>query len=53
MENTISLTVTPLQIFLTLAFQIWLVVFPIIIIRKLNTLTDLLTEYFHQEKESS
>ena len=48
MDQALSVSVSPLQLFLALAFQIWLVVFPILIIRKLNYLTavvhDLLEE---------
>ena len=53
MENSINVAVTPIQAVLALAFQIWLVVFPIIIIRKLNTLTNLLLERFGQDNEPS
>lgn len=42
--SSLSLTVTPLQMLLSLAFQIWLVVFPIILIRKVNYLTALLED---------
>ena len=42
MENSINLSVTPLQLLLSLALEIWIVVFPIIIIRKLNYLTALI-----------
>lgn len=42
MENAINVSVSPLQILLALAFQVWIIVFPIIIIRKLNYLTELL-----------
>ncbi len=42
MENAINLSVSPIQVFFALAFQIWIIVFPIIIIRKLNYLTQLL-----------
>lgn len=42
MENSISISVSPLQAMFALAFQIWIVVFPIILIRKLNYLTDLI-----------
>lgn len=45
MENAINVSVTPLQALLALAFQIWIVVFPIIIIKKLNFLTALLQEH--------
>ena len=42
MENTISLTLSPLQVLLSLVMQIWLVIFPVLILRKLNELTRLL-----------
>ena len=51
MENAISLNVTPLQAVLALAFQVWIVVFPIIIIRKLNYLTQLWQEQFPTDKD--
>ena len=44
MENAINVSVSPLQVLLALAFQIWIVVFPIIIIRKLNRLEALLQD---------
>lgn len=54
MENSINVSYTPWQVVLSLAFQIWIVVFPVIIIRKLNYLTDLLHAQFDTEsKESS
>ena len=52
MENAISVSVTPVQALLALAFQLWIVVFPIIIIRKLNQLTVLLHERFDTQSES-
>lgn len=39
MDQALNVSVSPLQLLLALAFQVWLVVFPIIIIRKLNYLT--------------
>ncbi len=42
MENAINISVSPFQALLALAFQIWIVVFPIILIRKLNYLTALI-----------
>ena len=42
MENSINISVTPIQALIGLAFQIWIVVFPIIVIRKLNYLTALI-----------
>lgn len=53
MENSINISVSPLQVLLTLAFQIWIIVFPILIIRKLNYLTDLLRSQLEPENESS
>lgn len=55
MENAINLSVTPIQALLALAFQIWFVVFPIILIRKINYLTAVLHEHLdaHDQAESS
>ena len=52
MENAISISVSPLQALLALAFQIWIVVFPIILIRKLNYLTNLIASQKYYEGES-
>lgn len=53
MENAINVSVTPIQALLALAFQVWIVVFPIIIIRKLNLLTALLQEHAGTQSEAS
>ena len=53
MENSISVSFSPLQVILSLAFQIWIVAFPIIIIRKLNHLTTLLQEQDYSKKEEN
>jgi hypothetical protein len=50
MENSINLSVTPVQAVLALAFQVWMIVFPVLIIRKLNYLTDLLQEHLDDDK---
>ncbi|HOW36023.1 MAG TPA: hypothetical protein PL155_06395 [Candidatus Omnitrophota bacterium] len=43
MENAINVSLTPIQLYISLAIQIWLVVvFPVIVIRKLNHLSELL-----------
>jgi len=57
MENAISVSFTPLQMILSLAFQVWIIVFPIIIIRKLNHLASLFDknnndEQFENEDQS-
>lgn len=53
MENAITVNLTPLQALLSLAFQAWIVVFPIILIRKINYLTDIIQEQFDSNKETS
>ncbi len=42
MENTINISLSPLQVLLSVAFQLWIIIFPILILRKLNYLTQLL-----------
>lgn len=51
MENAINISVTPLQAVLGLIFQIWIIVFPIILIRKLNYLTALVTSQSDYEEQ--
>jgi hypothetical protein len=53
MESSVNLTVTPFQAILAFAFQIWMIVFPIMLIRKINYLTDLLHDHLDQHKENS
>ena len=53
MENSINVNLSPIQALLSLAFQIWLIVFPIIIIRKLDYLTGILKEKFGIDQEES
>jgi len=53
MENTINLSVTPFQALLALAFQVWMIIFPILLIRKINYLTDLLHEHLDEHKPES
>ena len=53
MDNTINLSVTPFQAILALAFQVWMIVFPILLIRKINYLTDLLHEHLDGHKPES
>ncbi len=53
MDGTINLSVTPIQALLALAFQVWMIVFPIILIRKINYLTDLLHEHIDGESTES
>ena len=48
MDNSINLSVTPVQAILALAFQVWMIVFPILLIRKINYLTDLLHEHLDE-----
>ena len=53
MENSINLSVTPFQAVLALVFQVWMIVFPILLIRKINYLTDLLHEHLDEPKPDS
>ena len=53
MEHTISFNLTPLQVILSLAFQIWIIVFPIILLRKINYLTALLHEHLSSDEDIS
>ena len=53
MENSITMNVSTVQLALALAFQIWIIIFPIIIIRKLNYLTALLQAHFETDNESA
>ena len=53
MENSLQVTVTPLQLVISLAFQLWLIIFPILLLRKINYLTDLFQEHFGDNKESA
>jgi len=50
MENAINISFSPIQVLLSLAFQVWIIVFPIIIIRKLNYLIELLQEEENPDK---
>lgn len=53
MEGAVSLTVTPFQAVLALAFQMWMIVFPIVLIRKINYLTNLLHEHLDGNQDNS
>ncbi|MFH1360530.1 MAG: hypothetical protein ABIJ41_05780 [Candidatus Omnitrophota bacterium] len=52
MEN-LSVSVTPFQMIIAFLLQVWMfILFPIIIIRKLNYLTELLRSQFDPESEA-
>ena len=51
MENTLNVSVTSVQLLLALLFQMWLVIFPIIIIIKLNRLTKRFEDRFGSDEE--
>ena len=53
MENTISISLSPMQVLLSLAFQVWMIIFPVIIIKKLNYLIGLLQEHHGTDNEVS
>ncbi|MCX5681234.1 MAG: hypothetical protein NT079_03005 [Candidatus Omnitrophica bacterium] len=49
MENNLAVSITPLQVLLTVAFQVWIIVFPFLIIKKLNYIIELLQAQFEDE----
>ncbi len=51
MDNSMNISVTSAQVILALVFQMWLVVFPVIIIVKLNRLTRRIEERFGPDEE--
>ena len=53
MDSNMVMNLSPVQVLLTLAFQIWLIVFPIFIIRKLNYIINILEDQFYPDNESS
>ena len=53
MEEAISLNVTPIQALLALAFQAWLIIFPILILQKLNRMNRLLEAHFSPNEDEA
>ena len=53
MDSSINISLSPVQILSALAFQIWIIIFPIIIIKKLNYLTELLEHYLEGDQTTS
>jgi hypothetical protein len=53
MEEAVNFNISPFQVILALAFQVWLIVFPILILKKLNHLTRLLEDRFSSGEEES
>ena len=52
MDQMINISVTPVQALLALAFQIWMVAFPIVLIQKINYLTNLIHECLDKDKDA-
>lgn len=48
MEN-ITVSITPLQALLSLAFQGWIIIFPLLILKKLNAITEILEAQIEDE----
>lgn len=42
MGNSVMVNFTPFQMILALAFQMWMIIFPIILIRKMNYLIGII-----------
>ena len=53
MDGSIDLSVTPLQALLALAFQVWLIVFPIILMRKISRLEALVESRLNGPDDTS
>lgn len=53
MDNNFTVSITYFQAILSLVFQVWLIVFPIIIIKKLNYITDILQAQFEEDDHSA
>ena len=51
MENSINISITPFQAILALAFQLWMIIFPIMIIQRLNHMTRLFEEFLDNGQE--
>ena len=53
MENVLNLNLSPTQVIVILGLQVWIfIVFPVIVIRKINYLTRLVESQFEQEDSS-
>jgi len=51
MENSINnIAIPPITLFLATVFQIWMIVFPILLIRKINYLTALVYTKLYDEE---
>ena len=53
MENEMTVNFNTWQILLSLIFQIWLIVFPILLIRKANYIIALLEDKFYPEEQKA
>jgi len=53
MDNAITLSVSPLQVLLSVAFQAWIIIFPILILKKLNYLIELLHAQFEDDDKET
>ena len=54
MENAINISLSPVQLWVSFALQIWIVViFPIIVIKKLNYLSELLQDRSSTDQQES
>ncbi len=51
--ETVSVSLSPLQTYLAVVIQMWIIIAPILIIRKLNHLTNLVEQQVYTDEESS
>ena len=52
MEDNLTFTFSKLQILLSLGFQMWIIIFPVILIRKLNYLINLIQDQGYSNPDS-
>jgi hypothetical protein len=53
MENALNISVTPFQLLVGFAIQMWMIIAPIILIRKVNYLTSVIQDLHDNKHESS
>jgi hypothetical protein len=52
MEQAFNINVTPFQLLIGFSIQMWMIIAPIILIRKLNYLTALLQDLYDSKRET-
>lgn len=53
MDSAVSMNISPIQLMLAMAFQIWLIAFPVIILKRLSKIEKKLDELIVEEIDDS